>query len=235
MIRSLIISKARKLVNDTGSNPFHTDNECHGILDTWESKIAAYMGFPKKVQTISFAIGEGGSSGKDLDSDIFSVRAVAMEPTTGDNHYMLFPITEEDLNRKTPNWRTLGNERPRFWLFLDAIAADAAEFTNRTITTDRTVDVAYTMRIFGWQLPAASTTGANSPVISPTFHSSGMYYLASEMLFPRNERKAALYRRLYEADRREAKTLSPGNGDESENPWGQYPILGDETGRISLP
>ena len=126
MIRSSIILASRKNVNDTDtSDPFHTDAQVHGFIDAFEIEIAIHLKFPRKMQTITFVIGDGGATGKSLNTDFFGITGVWYEPTGGTPLH-LRPTTEKELTDETSDWRTLGNAAPARYFILDAMTAAAA-------------------------------------------------------------------------------------------------------------
>lgn len=230
MIRSVILSKARKLANDTDTtNPFHTDNECHGILDDWALEMAGELNLPRYTQTITFTSGQGGvpSSGKTLSTDILGILDCILYKTTPDQKNIPV-ITEQDMDARDPAWRSRTETGvPSYAVVCDAITAAAAAFTGRTITVDRRTDDTYYLIVNYIQLPAASTDGTKSPEFNPTMHACGMYFLAWHMLEPRNPERAERMRNLYERARRKAKTISPFiQADNEARVWGDYPDLG---------
>lgn len=232
MIRSVILSKARKLANDVDTtNPFHSDAECHGILDDWALEMAGELNLPRYTQTITFTQGQGGvpSSGKTLSTDILGILdAICYKTATDYDHKNIPVITEQELDGIDPAWRSRTEQGvPSYAVICDAITAAAAAFTGRTITFDKRVDATYYLIINYIQLPAASTDGTKSPEFNPAMHACGMYFLAWHMLEPRNAERAERMRNLYERARRKAKTLSPFiQADNEARIWGDYPDLG---------
>lgn len=226
MIRSLIISQARKLANDNDStNPFHSDALIHAFIDNWEMEIARETRFPRKSQTISFAVGEGGATGKTLDTDFLTILGVFFEPASGTGSVRLSPTTEEQLTEENADWRQLGNAMPTRYMVMDSMTVAAAAFPSRTISTDRPTSEARTMRIYGIQMPAAATDGTKSPVCPPTYHLGGVYYCAANMMLPRNPAKGAAFMEMYRTELRRCKTLQVENADNTAQIWDFYPSL----------
>lgn len=206
MIRSDMISQYRLLANDRDTaNPFYTDAQVHAELDNWQIDLAAYLLYPRAIQTISFAVGEGGSaSTKNLTTNVNIILRVMWEPSSGSDYVRLLPSNEFSIADKFPDWRNFSNGKPAYYVLGDAPTAQAAAFPLRTITTERPTDAARTMRIHYVQSPAASTDGTLSPVFQPQFHVTGVYYAAWKSYLPRNKQKADEYEALY---RREARRL----------------------------
>lgn len=232
MIRSNVILRARKLVNDTDtSNPFHSDAECHIIIDDKEREIRRRLAWPKVSQDISFAKGEGGNqTTKKLNTDFLSLTRVVMIPQPASNlsHYLLKPRTEHDQDRADPAWRDRTDQaQPAYYVVLDAVSALAQEFAQLGITTDRVCDGSYVMHVEGVELPAASTDGTKSPAIPGVYHEALAFALAAEMQFPRNPQKAQAYIQEFERRFRMAKASGAVIADEDVSIWGFTPNFGN--------
>lgn len=206
MIRSTMLSQARKMANDNdATNPFHSDALLYGILDNWMIDLAMFLAWPRTTQSISFAIGDGGATGHNLNTDILTILRVNWEPASGSSYVILKPMTESELNLKFPDWRSFGNGSPSYYVLQDSVTEQAAAFPLRKITTERPTDTAKTMRIHYIQAPAASTDGTKSPPFPAPLHLTGVYYMAWQMYLPRNKDRADEYMKLYFSERRRIK------------------------------
>lgn len=222
MLGSDIVSEARKFVNDTdATNPFHTDAQCYALLSDWLQELELETGHLRKQQTISFAISDGGqATSKALDNDWLIINLVQLVKSDETSPIRLSPRTEEELTAEIGDWRQLTSGLPSYYLVRDAITAQAVAIgPARTITTERPLSEARTMRIYGWQAPAILSAGTNSPVFSVAFHKSGAYYLAWQMQVPRNAQKAEYFRGLWENQRRRVKTLFAVQKDTGDAIW----------------
>lgn len=217
------------LANDNdSSNPFHTDAQIYFLIDNWGIDLTRYLNFPRQTQTISFAVGDGGPSGtKNLNTDMLTILNVTMAPSSGSNFLRLRPRTLAEMDEKFPSWRdsNLGNAKPAYYIVIDDITASTNNFPQRTITTDRSLDEAMTMRIHGLKAPAPlGSTGTNSPNFPAEFHETGTYYAAWKMLIPRNPQKAAYFQQLYLSERRRLKSQMNEYKDSNTEVWDQYPV-----------
>ena len=233
MLGSTIIDQARRASNDTDStNPFHTDANLLDLLDNWQTDLALKLRYPRKQDTISFALGAGGAAGVvDIDTDILDINAVVLEPSSGTDYTRLKPISEFELSRRRPSWRSTdnANARPSFYVLMDAPVLAAAEFPQRRITTDTTFDVAMTMRVYATQAPAALTAQTDSPIFQVPFHVTAVYYLAWHMLLPRNIEKSIVFGRLYEKEVQRIKSQSKEFSDDSSQVWDTIHAGGEMT------
>lgn len=221
MIRSTILSQARTLANDTDStNPFHTDAALYALVDNWQIDLALEISFPRKQQTVSFAVDAGGAAGaKTLEADILSILRVILEDSTNDKYDRLKPAFESQMTDRDPAWRNQDAGTPSYYVLMDAVTESAAETYARTITTDRPLSEARTMRIIGVQKPATSTDGTKSPVMPVEFHVTAPYYLAWHMYLPRNKGKADEFMMLYRSEIRRLKSLSNEFADNAMPVW----------------
>ena len=221
MLLSTMVSQARRLANDTDTgDPFHTDAQIYEFLSNWLKDIAIKLKYPRKSQAISFAVGDGGAAGQNLDNDTLMILGVWYEPSSGTGAFRLRPITEAKLTAISPDWRRLGNASPTYYLLLDAVTAQANEQGPlRQISTDRTVDAARTMRIYSVQSPAAVTAGTNSPQYLSPFHISGVYHAVHQMLLPRDEKRADYFYSLYLREVREKKSIVHEFSDDTDEIW----------------
>src|SRR3990167_10187099 len=224
MLRSAMLTQARKMANDNDStNPFHSDAALEAILDNWSIDMAMFLAWPRTTQSISFAIGDGGATGKNLNTDILTILKVNWEPASGSNYSILKPLTESELNMQYPEWRSWGNGTPAHYVFMDSVTEQAAAFPLRKITTERPTDTAMTMRIYYVQAPAASTTLTNCVVFPAPFHAVGVYYMAWQMYLPRNKQRADEYMALYYAERRRIRDqVMRWTQDNDVIAWDQY-------------
>lgn len=235
MLVSQLFTQARRLANDTDtSDPFSTDTELYTFISDWLQEAAMEYGYPRKQDTIAYAVGEGGASDADnIDIDIQTILLVNYE-VTGGTPYRLTPRTEAEMAAQDPNWRSAASGMPAHYIIQDAITAGTNELgPQRTITTDRPVSVAGTMRIYALQIPAVLSAGTNSPVYSAALHKSAVYYVAAQMLLPRNERKAAFYLDLHEKKMRRCKTLLQQTTDASTQIWDRQDDSGFTSDRLS--
>ena len=229
MLNSSILSQARKASNDLdSSNPFHTDAQVYFFIDNWGIDLARYLKYPRKIDTISFAIGDGGSAtSNNLDTDIISILNVTLAPASGSNYLRLIPKTETEMDSERPSWRdtSQGNGKPKYYIVRDTIAVSTSNFPQKTITTDRPLDEAMTMRVSGIMAPAPlGSTGTNSPALPPEFHITGVYYAAWQMMLPRNADRAEYFRRLYESERRRIKSQWAEFIDSNTEVWDNYEV-----------
>lgn len=231
MIRSVIITNARKKVNDTDSStPFHTDNECHAILDNWELNVRLVIGNPKTRQTLTFAQGDGGGgTPKELNSDFLAITKAILIPSPASalQHTPLTILSEDDMDEASPSWRddTSQGQAKRLVIIGD-VTADASAYSNFQVTLDRVCDKAYSVLVRGIQLPTASTDGTKSPQIPGQYHHTAEYFLAAVMLEPRNPAKSEAMMRMYEKKLREAQTLGGLIQSPDVDIWGDVPDLG---------
>ena len=211
MINSQILTQSRILAADVDTtNPYTTDAQAYFYIDNWGIDLARYLKFPRKIDVISFAVGDGGSAtSNNMDTDIVSILGVTMAPSSGSNYLKLRPRTETDMDALEPAWRdtSVGNGKPKYYVIRDAITVSTSNYPQKTITTDRALDEAMTMRIHGIMAPAPlGSTGTASPALPLEFHETGAYYTAWKMLLPRNITKAEYYRQLYISERRRLKS-----------------------------
>lgn len=221
MIRSTIISQGRKLANDTdATSPFHSDADCYGLLDNWQIELALLIGYPRNVQALAFADGEGGAaSTKTLQANTLAILAVFLEDSVAGKYSRLKPRTELEMAEADPSWRVALAGAPSYYVLGDTVTEAAAETMTRTITTERAVDAAKTMRIHSILKPATGTDGTKSPVMPVEFHVTAPVYLAWWMYMPRNMAKAAEYEKLFYAMVRRISSRSSEHKDESVAVW----------------
>ena len=210
MLNSQILTQSRLLSADTDStNPYTTDAQGYFYIDNWGIDLARYLKYPRKIDVISFAIGDGAAAtSNNMDNDIITILGVTMAPSSGSSYLVLKPRTESEMDNLDPAWRDTGrgNAKPAYYIIRDTIAVGTSNFPQKTITTDRSLDEAMTMRIHGIMAPAPlGSTGTNSPALPPEFHETGTYFTAWKMLLPRNPTKAEDFRRLYINERRRIK------------------------------
>lgn len=231
MLRSTIITNARKHTNDTDtSTPFHTDNQCHAILDNWEREVRRRIQFPRKSQSISFTAGQGGNTdARDLDSDWLAITKALLIPipATQYEHRVVDVVTEDVQDDKDAAWRDRTEQAaPSRIVLLGAVTADAAEYSNLQVATDRVVDGSYTVRLSGVQLNAAVTDGTKSPTVPGVYHTSAEFYLSAYMMLPRNSAKSADFMRMFEVEFKRSKSQGGMVQNEIGDIWGQVPNLG---------
>jgi len=229
MIKSAILSQARTMANDTDTtNPFHSDAALHALLDNWQIALANELGAPRKHQSIAFTAAQGGaSSAKALDADILTILRVILEDSTNNKYNRLKPSTEIQMTDRDPSWRNQAAGTPSYYVLMDAVTEAAAETCARTITTDRPLDAAKTMRIIAIQKPATGTDGTKSPVVPVEFHVTGVYYLAWHMYLPRSKGKADEFMALYKNEVRRIKGLSNEFNDNAMPVWDSVQAGGD--------
>lgn len=232
MLRSVIIANARKHVNDTDtSTPFHTDNQCHAILDNWEREIRRRIKFPKKTESESFTVGQGGGAdSRGLDSDWLAItRAILIPlPATGYEHKILRVISEDEMDSLDPAWRDRTEQaEPGIVVISGVVGADASEYSNLSVYLDRVVDGSYTLRLNGIQLNAASTDATLSPPVPGAYHTSAEFYLAAYMLMPRNRQKGEAFLGDFEREFRRAKSEGQFIQTETADVWGAVPDFGN--------
>ena len=230
MLNSQILTQARILSADTDStNPYTTDAQGYFWIDSWGVDIARYLKYPRKIDVISFAVGDGGSAtSNNMDADIVSILGVTMAPASGSNYLKLRPRTESDMDALEPAWRdtSVGNGKPKYYVIRDTIAVSTSNFPQKTITTDRALDEAMTMRIHGIMAPAPlGSTGTNSPTLPLEFHETGSYYTAWKMLIPRNIQKAEYFRQLYISERRRLKSQFAEFLDPNTEVWDMVEVV----------
>lgn len=231
MLRSLMMTQARKLANDTdSSNPFHSDTELESFIDDWGIDLAAYIQWPRAQQTITFAQGDGPNAGsitnaKNLNTDIIEILSVFLENTTSGVTSRLRPRREHEMQSYDPQWRyPTGQAIPNFYVILDGPAEQAANWPLEQVTVDKPCSEARTMRIHYIQAPAASTTTTNSPIFQPQYHKSGVYFMVSQMLEMRNPQAAELFMKKYLDERRRQKSLTGEMRDDAIEIWDHVQI-----------
>lgn len=228
MLRSTIITNARKIANDTDtSTPFHTDTECHALIDAWEREVRRRIKRPKLSQSISLAQGDGPqTAAKALTSTFLCLtRAVLIPlPATQYQHKVIKIVEEEAMDDLDPAWRDRTDQaQPSRVVLVGAVTAAAAEYSAMSAYVDRACDQAYTLRLEGVELPAASTDGTKSPAVPGVFHTSAQFYLASYMLLPRNAEKSDSILAMFEREFRRAKGEGAVVQNEQADIWGETP------------
>lgn len=221
MLVSQILTQSRKLANDTdSSNPFASDTEFYTFITDWLQEVAMEYGYPHKTDTVAYAVGEGGAADADnIDIDIQTVILVNYEPTGG-TPYRLMPRTEAEMAAQDANWRSASNGTPSYYIIQDTETAGTNELgPQRTITTDRPVSIAGTMRIYALQIPAVLAAGTNSPIYSAALHKSAVYYVTAQMLLPINIQKADYFLKLHHDKLRRCKTLLQKTVDSATQIW----------------
>lgn len=233
MLRSQVFVQARALANDTDSvNPFSSDSALYTFIDDWGIDLASYLKYPRAKQTISFAQGDGPTAGsivnaKNLNQDIVSILAVFFENTTTKDVIRLKPKTENEMQNLNPQWLYPTTQAlPKYYVLLDGPTEGTTDWPQVTVTIDQATSEARTMRIHYIQAPAASTTATNTLIFPPQYHKSCVYYVAAQMMLPRNAQKADLFMKMYLDERRKAKSLAPEQLDPATEIWDFYQIPG---------
>jgi len=217
---------ARTMVNDTdSSNPFHTDANLLLFVDDWGVDLAAYLGWPRAQQTITFAQGDGPNSGaitnaKNLNQDIVEILSVYFENITTGLANRLKPRTEHEMQAYNPQWRyPSGQALPTYYILLDGPTEGTVDWPQSQVTVNLPCNEVRTMRIHYIQAPAASSITTNSPIFPPNYHKSAVYYLASMMMLPKDPRQADYYFKLYDLERKRQKSLTSNFRDDAIEIW----------------
>lgn len=236
MLLSTLVTQAQLFANDTdATNPFVSTTNIYLLIDDWMADLASYLKYPRYSQTIAFAQGDGpnGVGGitnpKNLNQDMMCILSVHFENTTTGIVKRLKPKTEVEMQNLYPTWRyNTVQAIPSYYVILDTPTVGTTDFAQQTITVDMPNLEARTMRIHYITAPTSggSVNSANSPLFPPNFHKSGVYYVASQMLLPRNAQKSAFYAQMYERERAKQKSLMMEQIDPATEIWDMYQIPG---------